>query len=265
MKYICSHVNDSPYIFSFVKAFPSTIYSLQKYLKLKKSFVKFVVCPRCHKLFNESMCVPVKDSNGAILSPKCDHIEYPAHPQRARRKKCGAELLKRVKVGQSYKFIPRKVYVYNSIVESLQQILARPGFEGMCEEWREYRKNVPTGYLTDVYNGCLWTEWASYNGAHFLDTPGNLLLMLNVDWFQPFVGTKYSVGVMYLVILNLPRSVRFKPENVIIVSKIPGPKEPDCKHMNTYMYLAPMVNDLLSLWEGVHIKMPHSVLGSKLI
>ena len=68
---------------------------------------------------------------------------------------------------------------------------------------------------------------------------------------------------MYLVIQNLPRSIRFKAENVIIVSTIPGPKEPDCNHMNNY--LEPMVNDLLLLWKGINIKIPQSVLGSKLI
>ena len=96
--------------------------------------------------------------------------------------------------------------------------------ELMCEKWREYKQTVPSRYLTDVYDGCLWNEWATYNGKSFLQTPGNLL---NVDWFKPFIYTQYSVGAMYLVIQNLPRAIRFKPENVIIVSTIPGPKEPD--------------------------------------
>ena len=52
--------------------------------------------------------------------------------------------------------------------------------------------------------------------------------MLNIDWFQLFDHIQYSIGVIYLVIQNLPRSLRFKPENIIIVSTIPGPKEPSC-------------------------------------
>ena len=36
---------------------------------------------------------------------------------------------------------------------------------------------------------------------------GNLLLMLNIDWFKPFEHMQYSIGVIYLVIQNLPRSV----------------------------------------------------------
>ena len=80
---------------------------------------------------------------------------------RAHRNVCGAELLRRVKVGQSYKFVPCKVYVYYSIIESLQQILARRRIVDMCEKWREYKQNFPSGHLTD---GRLWNELATYNG-----------------------------------------------------------------------------------------------------
>ena len=244
LKHIGSSVTDSSHA-SFVKTFPSTIYSLRKYLKIKKAYLTFAVCPRCHKLFKASECVPVKDTSGMTVSPKCGHIEYPKHPQPAHRKECGAELLKQVKAGHSYKYVPRKLYVYYSIIESLQRILARPGIVDLCEKWREYKQNVPSEYLTDVYDGCLWREWSTHDGKPFLQMPGNLLLMLNIDWFQPFIHTQYSIGVIYLVIQNLPRAIRFKPENVIIVSTIPGPKEPDYNHMNPY--LVPMVNDLLSL------------------
>ena len=68
----------------------------------------------------------------------------------------------------------------------------------------------------------------------FLKCLVNLLFMLNIDWGQPFDHTQYSVRVIYLVIQNLPRAVRFKPENVIIVSTIPGPKEPNYYHLTSY-------------------------------
>ena len=47
--------------------------------------------------------------------------------------------------------------------------------------------------------------------------------------------------------MNLPRVVRFKRENVLIVGLIPGPREPS-KTANTY--LSPLISDLSSLWEG---------------
>ncbi len=47
-------------------------------------------------------------------------------------------------------------------------------------------------------------------------------LMLNIDWFQPFKRrSDYSVGVIYFVVTNLPRSQRFNFENVILGGIIP--------------------------------------------
>lgn len=57
--------------------------------------------------------------------------------------------------------------------------------------------------------------------------------MLNVDWFQPYKHSTYSLGVIYLVILNFPRNIRYKLENSIIIGFIPGPHEPS-GNINTY-------------------------------
>ena len=81
----------------------------------------------------------------------------------------------------------------------------------------------------------------------FLEAPFNLVLMLNIDWFQPYKHTVSSVGAIYLTIMNLPRTIHFKRKNVILVG-IPGPSEP--KHdINTLLH--PLVNELTSLWTGV--------------
>ena len=76
-----------------------------------------------------------------------------------------------------------------------------------CEEWRKSQRDTVSGFLTDVYDGRLWKEWLVKNGTPFLKEPGNLLLILNIDWFKPFEHTLSSVGVIYLVnIQNLPRT-----------------------------------------------------------
>ena len=74
--------------------------------------------------------------------------------------------------------------------------------------------------------------------------PHNIGLLLNCDWFQPYKHSQYSVGVLYLIILNLPGSIRFKPENIIIASIIPGPSEPSYNEMNSF--LRPLVKELNS-------------------
>lgn len=117
--HLCSYVKEVPYFIAFAKTFPTTLYSLRKCLKLKNSYVTYVVCPRCHTLYKESQCL-VTGSDGVTASLKCSHIEYPDHPQQAHRKKCGAELMKKVKVRRTNKLVPRKVYVYYSIIDTLQ-------------------------------------------------------------------------------------------------------------------------------------------------
>ena len=49
-----------------------------------------------------------------------------------------------------------------------------------------------------------------------------------LDWFQPFKRlSSFSVSAIYLVILNLPRHLRFKRKNFILVGVIPTmDKEP---------------------------------------
>ena len=105
---------------------------------------------------------------------------------------------------------------------------------------------IPENCLADIYDGKIWKQFMNFKGKPFLSEPYNLGLMLNCDWFQPYDLSTYSVGVLYLVILNLPRAIRFKPENVLIAGVIPGPKEPSLSEMNSY--LRPLVKELNSLW-----------------
>ena len=62
--------------------------------------------------------------------------------------------------------------------------------------------------------------------------------------------TGYSVGAIYLVVQNLPRQIRYKMENIILVGVIPGPKEPKLT-MNSYLY--PLVQEMKEFWLGVSI------------
>lgn len=82
-----------------------------------------------------------------------------------------------------------------------------------------------------------------------------LSLMLNLDWFQPYKHTTYSVGVLYLTIMNLPRSVRFKRENVLLVGVLPGPSE--AKH-DVDSYVNELVTELNTLWNGVAMNVLNS-------
>jgi hypothetical protein len=73
--------------------------------------------------------------------------------------------------------------------------------------------------------------------------------MLNIDWFQPFDRTNYSTGAIYAIICNLPHDICFKRENLILLGLLPGLNEVSLHKINHY--LAPIVNELISLWEGI--------------
>src|SRR5438067_11693658 len=60
-----------------------------------------------------------------------------------------------------------------------------------------------------------------------------------------------SVGVIYGVICNLPRSERFKTSNTITLAVIPGPGEPKLHKLNHY--LAPIIDQFIKLWKGINI------------
>jgi hypothetical protein len=102
----------------------------------------------------------------------------------------------------------------------------------------------------DLYDGNIWRDFQVYDDKPFLSDPFTYGFMLNIDWFKPCKHNTYSVGAIYLTIMNLPRTMRFKQENVILVGLIPGPKEPE-NDINDY--LCPLVEELLQLWEGVEM------------
>ena len=114
---------------------------------------------------------------------------------------------------------------------------------------------VNSDILSDVYHGRIWREFLKVNQSEFLSATLCYGLMLNVDWFQPYDHFTYSIGVIYLVIMNLPRAYRYKRQNVIIVGIIPGPSEPP---LSINSYLTPLVTELLQLWVGVQITLPNS-------
>ena len=127
-------------------------------------------------------------------------------------------------------------------------MIKRPGFLKLCNSWKN--RNKHPRLLVDIYDGTIWKKFNTVDGRSFLKDPNNLALMMNVDWFQPYKRSPYSIGVIYFAILNLPRHLRFKPENVIAYSFIPGPNEPKGV-MNSYLKI--LVEELKQLWQGVYL------------
>ena len=86
-----------------------------------------------------------------------------------------------------------------------------------------------------MYDGTVWKTFLDADQCRFFFSDNlSIGFLLNVDWYQPFKFTTYSVGVIFLAILNLPRELRYKPENVILCGIIPGPHEPDLTINRTF-------------------------------
>ena len=235
--------------------FPKTLQNARAMVVTQDvSFTEYVVCQKCSAIYNYDDCF-TKLPNGTLISKKCQYVKYPNHPQVSRRKPCNASLLQKVKVGTQYQLKPHKVYCYNSLLTSIQRLVNRPGFLEKCEQWRSRSAVSEDTLLTDIYDGRVWHDF----GKDFLKKPYSWCVTMNIDWFQPYTHVTDSLGAIYLVIQNLPRSERFKFENMVLVGLIPGPKEPKYT-INSYIY--PLVSELQKLWSGIRLS---TAEGSKVI
>ena len=104
--------------------------------------------------------------------------------------------------------------------------------------------------LEDVYDGLVWNHFKNVNGSPFLEDDHAYAFIINMDWFQPYKHLTYSVGVIYLSVLNLPRSMRYQLQNICLIGIITGPREPE---VTVNKYLDPLVNDLLKLWNKIEL------------
>ena len=224
--------------------FPLTLTTVHKLIALQgNDFINFVVCPKCDSVYECKDCLKV-DESGQQVSKECSHVHFPNHSQVLRRKPCGTRLLKQTRTKSGYVLSPIRVFPYKSIKKSIENLVKRKGFTKSCEMWR-YRK-VPEGVVCDIYDGEVWKWFNSNDGNNFLSSPGCYLLTLNVDWFEPYERGVYSVGAIYLTVQNLPRNERYRPQNIIILGILPGPKEPK-KTINSY--LTPLVLELKEAWD----------------
>ena len=177
-------------------------------------------------------------------SVMCKNLMFPNHPQARFRMPCNTMLMNTVKkIGNKIDFRARKIYCYYRLKAALNHLLTRPALLSMCNSWKD--RLMEGDILGDFIDGKVWHE----EMEKFADSPFNIMgFLINIDWFQPFKDISYSVGVIYAVIVNLPRNIHYKDENVIIIGVIPGPKEP--KH-DINSYLGPLVKELLELQSGM--------------
>jgi hypothetical protein len=88
--------------------------------------------------------------------------------------------------------------------------------------WHFIDRPAQENVFEDVYDGAVFREFQADRGIFRTRYLYELALQLNADGFQPFKDTSYSVTAIFAVVLNLPREIRFKEENIILLGLIPG-------------------------------------------
>lgn len=241
---------------ALAQALPSTTYKFHAFTGSNDlNFTRYVVCRTCHHIYLYHQCVETGNK-----SKRCSFKAFPNHPHLRMRQPCNTLLLKTVELASGRKLLyPFMSYCYMSLTSSLSNLLQHPDFNSLCEEWRH--RNVINGVLSDVYDGQVWKDFQKFEDVPFLSEPFSYALMINVDWFQPYTHTQYSIGAIYVTILNLPRHVRNKKCNIILIGIMPGPREPS-KTMNSF--IEPLIEELKEFWQGKNMKV-HGFSSEKLV
>ena len=225
---------------------PSTNFMAHKMYTKREAmeFQIYAVCKLCGTVWKAKECTEGPSTNKR--AKLCSH--KPPFTRRVNQA-CGGSLLKTVELASKCKvFYPLMTYCYVDLHTSLQHLLLNKSFVENCNHWKS--REIPDSDLKDVYDGRVWKKFIKYDGLPFLEESYSYGFMLNLDWFQPYKHLQYSVGVIYLSVLNLPPNVRYKFQNICLIGIIPGPREPE---NSVNEYIKPLVNDLLQFWNGVEL------------
>jgi hypothetical protein len=224
-------------------SFPSSLYMAKKKLGMPTEVIQYAACNKCHKLYN------INELDKTEVQT-CSFINYPNHTIQRFRQKCNNPLTRKINNNNEQILRPIMTYPLVNIRQQLTLFFGRKDFEISCRKWAE-RKN-DTEALFDIYDGRIWKGFTDDDDGLFFFYKGTHLgLIINMDWFQPFKGSLYSVGVIYAVICNLSCKERYKSHNILTLAVIPGPHEPKLHEINNYLY--PIINQLVNLWSGYNI------------
>ncbi len=236
--------------------FPGTVYKLRKLLGLSsdKLFIRKAVCnkPDCCALYDLREIYSL-DWMFRKIPWTCSAPVYQCGEVVGT---CGNALAKVVYSSTRIRFImPLKTFCQRSITSQIKQMLSRPDIEALLGIWRDDK--TPETVRKDVYSGNVWRKmrdvWSYFKSDYEFG------LTLNIDWFRPHKASNKSLGAMYMTVLNLPREIRCKLENVLLIGVMPSLDYDDKKvtktePQNITPFLTGLQDELLILWhEGKKI------------
>jgi hypothetical protein len=143
-----------------------------------------------------------------------------------------------VEAGESVR-VPIRPFEVQDFDSFVGRLLCRPGYEKLLDEGTVLSSSGTE--LSDIKDGQAIRDLKGPDGKPFLDgfkrSELRLVWSLSVDWFNPFhnkqAGKKASCGSIALLLLNLPPSLRYKPDNIYINAV--APKEPTGDKVNHFL------------------------------
>ena len=205
-------------------------------LKLKPDVQSFVCCPRCFALY----------PSYREISARCSFKDTPSN------KPCDEPLIQSRRTGATTRNVFIREYLHQSLKVWLGKFLCRPGVEELLD--RNVFSESPGDSKVDIFSGDALRQFIGHDGSVFLpsrNSEGRYVFGLSVDAFNPFLnkqaGKKASIAAIYMVLLNLPLSSRYKAENMYLAGVIPGPREPSLTQINHLLW--PLISELLQFWD----------------
>ncbi|KAK0496918.1 hypothetical protein EDD18DRAFT_1105233 [Armillaria luteobubalina] len=168
-------------------------------------------------------------------------------------------------------FHPLKLFLMVSLPDFITQSLADPMIEKLCDEAcnnaMAHLDDPVDHTMTNIFNGeFIKTFKGPAPGKLFIDRGEkvHIAYAMQVDFYNPNgihkQGNHNSIGLISMANLNIPKSIRYKPENIFVAGITPGLKEPNYKQMPHLM--APLMDICMEAWhQGLYISRIKDILS----
>jgi Transposase family tnp2 len=227
-----------------------TIYNLDPVTR------SYVCCPSCHFLYDYSLtetrkrkapvCRSIDDAPLVVSVPTCcTHRRVRTGPI------CGEPLFHTVIANGKEYSVPLYKYEVQDLKQWVGRLLSRPTIEEhVFNAFRRPRKE----YMEDMWDAGHLCKILLKKGERFLPGPADemrLVFSFSMDSFNPYhmkeAKQTVSSTAIWLILLNLPSYLRYRPENMFLAGIIPGPRKPSLSDVNHSLKL--LVDVLLELFD----------------
>ena len=208
----------------------------------------YVCCPSCFSLYPHSVTKTKKrkastyfdNSEQHPVAASLDELK-PTAPTRCTYHQvrngsaCGQALFENDDVDGGF-LVPRLKYEAQDLKQWVGRLLSRPAIEEQVfKAFRRPRRE----YMEDMWDAGHLCKILLKQGERFLPGPVDeprLAFSLSMDSFNPYhmkeAKQTASSTAIWLILLNLPSHLRYRPENMFLAGIIPGPKKPSLSDTN---------------------------------